>query len=119
VQRLTAALILLGAILLFHYMSTNNKQQKQALTNYAVTLHCRHDKTNMIQQHLDAFIPVTPNPGSRTRLQPAIDHYDTVSTFHHDNILRNALFDALPQLSGTHYQKLFSVVTLLQFLSLG
>ena len=33
--------------------------------------------------------------------------------------LRNALFDALRQLSGTHYRKLFSVVTLLQFLSLG
>ena len=29
------------------------------------------------------------------------------------------LFDALHQLSGTHYRKLFSVVTLLQFLSLG
>jgi len=28
-------------------------------------------------------------------------------------------FDALRQLSGTHYRKLFSVVTLLQFLSLG
>ena len=33
--------------------------------------------------------------------------------------LRNALFDALRQLSGTHCRKLFSVVTLLQFLSLG
>ena len=33
--------------------------------------------------------------------------------------LRNALFDALRQLPGTHYRKLFSVVTLLQFLSLG
>ena len=33
--------------------------------------------------------------------------------------LRNALFDALRQLSGTHKRKLFSVVTLLQFLSLG
>ena len=33
--------------------------------------------------------------------------------------LRNALFYALRQLSGTHYRKLFSVVTLLQFLSLG
>jgi len=33
--------------------------------------------------------------------------------------LRNALFDAQRQLSGTHYRKLFSVVTLLQFLSLG
>ena len=33
--------------------------------------------------------------------------------------LRNTLFDALHQLSGTHYRKLFSVVTLLQFLSLG
>jgi len=33
--------------------------------------------------------------------------------------LRNVLFDALRQLSGTHYRKLFSVATLLQFLSLG
>ena len=33
--------------------------------------------------------------------------------------LRNALFDALRQLSGTHCRKLFSIVTLLQFLSLG
>jgi len=32
--------------------------------------------------------------------------------------LQNALFDALRQLSGTHYRKLFSVVTLLHFLSL-
>ena len=32
---------------------------------------------------------------------------------------RNALFDALHQLSETHYRKMFSVVTLLQFLSLG
>ena len=31
----------------------------------------------------------------------------------------NALFDALRQLSGTHYRKLFSVVTQLHFLSLG
>ena len=37
-------------------------------------------------QHLDAFIPATPNPGSRTRPQPAIDYYGAVSTFHHDNI---------------------------------
>jgi len=29
------------------------------------------------------------------------------------------LFDALHQLFATHYRKLFSVVTLLQFLSLG
>jgi len=33
--------------------------------------------------------------------------------------LRNVLFDALRQLSGTHYRKLFLVATLLQFLSLG
>jgi len=33
--------------------------------------------------------------------------------------LRNALFDALRQLSGTRCRRLFSVVTLLQFLSLG
>jgi len=33
--------------------------------------------------------------------------------------LTERFFDALRQLSGTHYRKLFSVVTLLQFLSLG
>ena len=55
-------------------------------------------------QHLDAFVPANPNPGSRTRPQPAIGHYGAVSTFHDDNI--NALFDALHQLSGTHYRKL-------------
>jgi len=37
-------------------------------------------------QHLDAVVPATPNPGSRTRPQPAIDHYGAVSTFHDDNI---------------------------------
>ena len=36
-------------------------------------------------QHLDAFVPATPNQGSRTRPQPAIDHYDAVSTFHDDD----------------------------------
>ena len=71
-------------------------------------------------QHLDAVVPATPNPGSRTRPQPAIDHYGAVSAFHDDDIiLRNALFDVLRQLSGTHYRKQFSIVTLLQFLSLG
>ena len=33
--------------------------------------------------------------------------------------MRNALIDALRRQSETHYRKLFSVVTLLQFLSLG
>ena len=37
-------------------------------------------------QHLYAVVPATPNPGSRTRPQPAIDHYGAVSTFHNDNI---------------------------------
>jgi len=40
-------------------------------------------------QHLDAVVPATPNPGSRTRPQPAIDHYGAVSTFHDDNICEN------------------------------
>ena len=31
-------------------------------------------------QHLYAVVPATPNPGSRTRPQPAIDHYGAVST---------------------------------------
>jgi len=51
-------------------------------------------------QHLDPVVPATPNPGSRTRPQPAIDHYGAASTFH----LRNAFFDALHQLSGIHYR---------------
>jgi len=33
-------------------------------------------------QHIDAVVPASPNPGSRTRPQPAIDHYGAVSTFH-------------------------------------
>ena len=37
-------------------------------------------------QHLDAMVPLSPNPRSRTRPQPAIDHYNAVSTFHDDNI---------------------------------
>ena len=37
-------------------------------------------------QHLDAVVPASPNPGSRTRPQHAIVHYDAVSTFHDDNI---------------------------------
>ena len=68
-------------------------------------------------QHIDAVVglPASPNPGSRTWPQPACDrslrHPFTTTTF--------ALFDALRHLSGTHYRKLFSLVTLLQFLSLG
>jgi len=38
-------------------------------------------------QHLDAVVPATPNPGPRTRPQPAIDHYDAVSSFH-DNFAK-------------------------------
>jgi len=30
-------------------------------------------------QHLDAVVPATPNPGPRTRPQPAIDHYGAVN----------------------------------------
>jgi len=46
-----------------------------------------------------------------------IDHYDAVSTFHEDNA--NALFDAVHQLSEIYYRKLFSIVTISEFLSLG
>jgi len=42
-------------------------------------------------QHLYTFVPATPNPGSRTRPQPAIDHYDAVSIFHDDNICETRL----------------------------
>jgi len=33
-------------------------------------------------------VPATPNPGSRTRPQPAIDHYGAVSTFRDNNICK-------------------------------
>jgi len=36
-------------------------------------------------QHIDAVVRPSPNPGSTTRPQPAIDHYDAVSTFHDDD----------------------------------
>ena len=51
-----------------------------------------------------AFVPATPNPDSRTRPQPAIDHYGAVSTFHDDNICETrfrssapAVWNSLPQ----------------------
>ena len=31
-------------------------------------------------QRIEAVVPPSPNPGSRTRTQPAIGHYDVVST---------------------------------------
>ena len=65
-------------------------------------------------QHLDAFIPATPNPGSSTGPPHAIDHYDAVNLSRRQH-LRNALFGALHQLSGTHYRKLFSLVTVAVF----
>ena len=68
-------------------------------------------------QHLDAFVPATPTPGSRTRPQPAIDHYGAVSTFHDDSICEtrfSMLCTSCLELTS-HYLKLFSVVTLLQF----
>ena len=36
-------------------------------------------------QHIDAVVPPSPNPGPRTRPQPAIGHYDAMSTFHNDD----------------------------------
>jgi len=39
-----------------------------------------------MMQHTDAVIPLSPNPVSRTQPQPAIDHHNTVSNFHDDNI---------------------------------
>ena len=54
---------------------------------------------------------------TRTRPQPAIDHIRRCVNLSRRQHLRNVLFDALHQLSGTLYRKLFSVVTLLQFLS--
>ena len=37
-------------------------------------------------QHLDAIIPLLPNPGPTTQPQSAIGHYDAVSTFHDNNL---------------------------------
>ena len=45
-------------------------------------------------QHLDAVVPSSPNPGPTTQPQPAIDHYDAVSTFH-DNNIRETRFSML------------------------
>ena len=42
-------------------------------------------------QHIDAVVPPSPNPGSRTRPRPAIDHYDAVSTFHNDHFCEAGL----------------------------
>jgi len=36
-------------------------------------------------QHVDAVVSPSPNPGPTTQPQPAIDHYDAVSTIHDDN----------------------------------
>jgi len=36
-------------------------------------------------QHLDAVVPLPPDPGPTTQPQPAIDHYGAVSTFHDDD----------------------------------
>ena len=33
---------------------------------------------------IDAIILLSPNPGETTQPQPAIGHYDAVSTFHND-----------------------------------
>jgi len=40
----------------------------------------------LIAESPSAEDETSPNPGSRTRPQPAIDHYDAVSTFNDDNI---------------------------------
>ena len=66
-------------------------------------------------QHLDAVVPPSPNPGSRTRPQPAIGHYDDLLR----RLLRSALTDAVLRLFGTHYRELSLIVTLLLCLSLG
>ena len=59
----------------------------------AITVHARPRTIlstsfarGQIPLHLDAVVPATPNPGSRTWPRPAIDHYGAVSTFHDDNI---------------------------------
>jgi len=55
-------------------------------------------------------LPLSPNPGSRKWPQPAIDHYDAVSVFHH-------VLHALHLQSGTHCAKPFSTVTVAVFKS--
>ena len=66
----------------------------------------QHDHNVLSRSTLTIFIHL------KAALTPKFRSYESVTK-------RNALFDALHQLSGTHYRKLFSVETLLQFLSLG
>ena len=67
-------------------------------------------------QHIDAIVPPSPAQSRIENIAATCDRplrrCVNISRLQH---LRNALFDALHQLSETHYRKLFSVVTLLQF----
>jgi len=47
-------------------------------------------KLVQIPQHVDAVVPLSPNPGSRTQPQPAIGHYDAVLTLHNDDFAKRA-----------------------------
>jgi len=63
--------------------SCDRRNHQSAGCGDVICVICWHTKST---QHLDAVVSASPNPGSRTRPQPAIDHYNTVSTFHDDNI---------------------------------
>ena len=41
--------------------------------------------------HIDAVVPLSSNPGLTTQPQPAIGHYDAVSTFHDDDFCEACL----------------------------
>ena len=63
-------------------------------------------------QHIDAVVPLSPNPGPTIQPQPAIGHYDAVSTSRYHDFLRSTLTDALLRLFGIHYRKLSLIVTI-------
>ena len=62
-----------------------------------------------------AIVPPSPNPGPTIQPQPAIDHYNAVSTFHDDRLLQSAFTDALLRLLGTRYRKVSLILTVTMF----
>jgi len=69
---------------------TVTRQRRDCDLNPARLQHANHSVTekteNSEMAHFNRVtVTVCPNPGSRTQPQPAIDHYDAVSTFHDDD----------------------------------
>ena len=52
---------------------------------------CLSSSLASCQKPLRPVVPTSPNPGSTTRPQPTIDHYDAVSTFHDDDFCETRL----------------------------